>query len=268
MQRAFLILGLLASIGVGAFAFSSSSDATRVELPREANASKTHHTTPSELSVPLLVYHHIRATKPYPKSTWSYKMSVSPSIFEAQMKWLQGRGYTTITLDQLVQMREGSALALAKPVVITFDDNHRSQYEIAFPILRQNGQLAVFYLITNRLQNTSFITEDEVLEMVASGMDIQSHSDSHSMLTNLSASRLATELSDSRRVLEELTGKPVQHIAYPLTAHNQRVRDAAKAAGYVTGTIMDPRKSRMKDNLLRLPRIMMTDDTNLEKVLP
>jgi hypothetical protein len=60
----------------------------------------------------------------------------------------------------------------------------------------------------------------------------------------------------------------VRSVAYPSTAHNKTVRDAAKAADYTTGTIMDPRAATAKDDLFKLPRIMMRDDTKLAKVLP
>jgi len=218
--------------------------------------------------IPILVYHHIRETKPYPKSTWSYKMSVSPDVFRAQMQWLLEHGYTTITLDTLTDIFSGKIQGPTKPVVITFDDNQRSQYEIAFPLLKANYQIAVFYLITNRLQNSSFILEDEVRAMSEVGMDIQSHSITHSILTNLSSEAQIRELTESRLALEQITSKPVRHIAYPLTAHNQKLRDRTKDAGYTTGTIMDPRTATIEDDFFKLPRIMMTDDTVLERVLP
>jgi len=218
--------------------------------------------------IPVLVYHHIRVTKPYPKSTWSYKMSVSPDVFRKQMEWIRDKGYTTVTLDEFVAIRSGQMESPVKPIVLTFDDNQRTQYEIAYPILREMNMKGVFYLITNRLKNTAFIVEDEVRQMAEAGMDIQSHSVSHPILTNLSTARLTVELSESRKALEALLGRPVRHIAYPLTAHNQRIRDAAKSAGYTTGTIMDPRQALRTDDPYKIPRIMMTDDTNLAKVLP
>jgi peptidoglycan/xylan/chitin deacetylase (PgdA/CDA1 family) len=223
---------------------------------------------PYESPIPILVYHHIRVTKPYPKATWSYKMSVSPTVFEKQMQWLKDKGYTTITLDEYVALRSGAKKAVAKPVVITFDDNNRSQYELAYPVLARNGQTAVFYLITNRLKNPGFLTEDEIRAMSAGGMDIQSHSVTHAIMTNLAAKRLEQELADSKKTLQALVSTPVRHLAYPLTAHNQRIRAAAAAAGYVTATIMDPRNAKMSDDAMKLPRIMMTDDTVLSKVLP
>lgn len=225
-------------------------------------------TPPENVKIPILVYHHIRDTKPYSKSTWSYKMSVSPSVFDTQMQWIQDHSYTTITLDEAAEMLTGKTQGPPKPIVITFDDNNRTQYTRAFPILKSRGQVGVFYFVTNRLSNKSFIVSDEVKEMSAAGMDIQSHTISHATMTALSLLKLDKELTESRKTLEDITGKPVRHLAYPSTAQNKTVREHAAQASYVTGTIMDPRPATPSDDLLRLPRIMMTDETNLAKVLP
>jgi peptidoglycan/xylan/chitin deacetylase (PgdA/CDA1 family) len=218
--------------------------------------------------IPILVYHHIRDTSPYPHTTWSYKMSVSPQIFDDQMRWISENNYVTIDLDTAVDILQGKQEGPKKPVIITFDDNNRTQFTIAFPILQKYGLIATFYLVTNRLENPSFILADEALAMSEAGMSIQSHTVSHATLTALSDDALEQQLADSRRVLEALIGKPVRHIAYPSTAQNQRVRNHAQKAEYVTGTIMDPRLARPTDDLWKLPRIMMTDKTVMESVLP
>lgn len=218
--------------------------------------------------IPILVYHHIRATKSYPVSTWSYKMSVSPDVFKKQLKWIYDRGYTTISLDTYASIMKGEIAGPTKPIVITFDDNHVVQYSIAFSELKKNNQMAVFYLVTNRMKTKGFVSEAQVKEMSDAGMDIQSHTIDHATMTNLSLKRLDQELLESKATLEVLTGKPVRHIAYPSTASNKTVRERAAKAGYVTGSIMDPRWATQKDDFFRLPRIMMIDTTNLEKVLP
>ena len=218
--------------------------------------------------IPILVYHHIRNAKPYPKSTWSFKMSVSPDVFRRQLQWIQDHGYTTVTLDKAAAMLAGTESGPEKPIVITFDDNNRTQYTIAYPELLNRHMTGVFYIVTNRLKNRSFIVEEEVKKMSDDGMDIQSHTITHSTLTALSLKKLDQELQESRATLEALTGKSVRHVAYPSTAQNKTVREHTASAGYVTGTIMDPRIATPKDDLFKLPRIMMTDDTDLKRTLP
>jgi peptidoglycan/xylan/chitin deacetylase (PgdA/CDA1 family) len=195
-------------------------------------------------------------------------MSVSPAVFDTQMQWIADHGYTTVTMDTAADILAGKRNDIAKPVVITFDDNNLTQYTLALPILEKYHQIAVFYLVTNRLANAGVIDAERAKDLHRRGMDVESHSVTHSTLTALSLKRLDQELVESKKTLEALLGKTVSHIAYPSTAHNKTVRAHAAAAGYVTGTIMDPRPAKGTDDLFKLPRIMMTDETRLERVLP
>ena len=195
-------------------------------------------------------------------------MTVTRETFEKHMQWLADKNYTTMTLDELTAAIRGEAVMPAKPVVITFDDNNPTQYEVAVPIMEKHGQKAVFYLIAKYLDSPHMLNRERALALQAKGHEIQSHSMTHRALPGLNDEELAWELTESKRVLEELTGKTIRHFCYPGTAHNQRVRDAVKAAGYETATIMDPVWMDQSHEWLRWPRMMMTDDTNLEKTLP
>jgi peptidoglycan/xylan/chitin deacetylase (PgdA/CDA1 family) len=245
---------------------------TKVMSSRPAvSSSSSSSVTPVPLTqykIPILVYHHVRPQQGWAKSTWSWKMTVTPETFEKQMKWLTEHHYTGVDLDTFVQIVRGEIQGPVKPVVITFDDNNLNAYDAGLPILKKYNQKAVFYIITNKLKNKDTIDEERIRNLVAEGMSIQSHTVSHPVLTQVDNARLDAELLESKKTLEALMGKPVLHLAYPGTTHNQRVRDRAKALGYVTATIMDPRPVTEKDDFMKLPRIMMTDDTNLEKVLP
>ena len=75
-------------------------------------------------------------------------------------------------------------------------------------------------------------------------------------------------LTESKRLLEELLGNHAQHVAYPLTSHNQHVRTSVQSTGYDTGTIMDPRRATFETDRYKIPRILITDDTNLSQYLP
>ena len=222
---------------------------------------------PDPTTIPVLVYHHVRQQEGWPKSTWSWKLTVSPNKFNEQLEYLSQNGYTTISMAQLVEILDG-ATPPPKPVVITFDDNNLNQYTNAFPSLQKYGHNAVFYLITNRLENNNYVNADRAKEMYAAGMDIQSHTHTHSNMTTLSAEQIAFELNESKRILEELLGNSISHVAYPLTAHNEHVRNNVELSGYDTGTVMDPRRATLEVNRFKIPRILITDDTNLSKYLP
>ncbi len=245
----------------------SSASSASFASSASSNTSTINKQT-SRFAIPLLVYHHIRPTTGYDKATWSWKMSVSPKVFDVQMQWLDDHQYTPITLDTFVKIARREMQGPVKPIVITFDDSHSSQYDVAFPVLKKHGFTTVFYVITKTLDVAGALSRVQVQEMSAAGMDMESHTAKHQVLTKLPQNEMDWELAESKRVLEGLTGKPVRHIAYPATTQNALVRERTSAAGYVTGTLMDPRRATEKDDLLRIPRIMMTDDTDLKKILP
>lgn len=195
-------------------------------------------------------------------------MTVTPETFERHMRWLVDKGYTTMTLDELTAAIRGETWMPEKPVVITFDDNNLSQYDVAAPIMDSKGQKGVFFLIAKYLDSPSVVNRERALDLQSRGHQIASHTMTHRALPGLNDEETRWELEESKRVFEELTGKTVKDVSYPGTAHNQRVRDATKAAGYETATIMDPRNMNETHDWMKWPRIMMTDDTNLEKTLP
>ena len=84
--------------------------------------------TPSTLfaartyQVPVLMYHDINEDK-------KDEYSVSPIVFEHQMKWLKFKGFNAIPITEIHNAKE-------KDIVITFDDGYKSFKEYAFPILQ------------------------------------------------------------------------------------------------------------------------------------
>ena len=70
-------------------------------------------------------------------------------------------------------------------------------------------------------------------------MSFGSHGHSHLTLVRLSPERLKRELEDSKKILEDIIGRPVTLISYPFGRYNRRVLDAAALAGYEQGLTMD-----------------------------
>jgi peptidoglycan/xylan/chitin deacetylase (PgdA/CDA1 family) len=64
------------------------------------------------------------------------------------------------------------------------------------------------------------------------GVQIGSHGVAHAHLTRLSDDELHRELTESKHQIEEELGRPCPDIAYPFGEHDERVRAAARAAGY------------------------------------
>jgi peptidoglycan/xylan/chitin deacetylase (PgdA/CDA1 family) len=91
-------------------------------------------------AIPVLMYHHV---SPNPGL-----VTVSPNIFEQQMRWLHRRGYHSLTATQFVDFLQGKAFP-AKSVLITFDDGYLDNYVHAYPILQHYQMHAVLFIVTS-----------------------------------------------------------------------------------------------------------------------
>ncbi|MCK7513604.1 MAG: hypothetical protein MZV70_62665 [Desulfobacterales bacterium] len=67
------------------------------------------------------------------------KMSVSPSVFAAQLDYLARNGYRVLRLDELADFLEGRQALPQKAVAITIDDGYASTYQHAFPLPRSTA---------------------------------------------------------------------------------------------------------------------------------
>ena len=90
--------------------------------------------------------------------------------------------------------------------------------ENAAPVLREYGWPAVLNVMTDNISTSGHplaLTPDMVRELIDDGWEIDSHSASHPLLTQVSADRLRYELVESRRVLQKDFGVPADFFCYP-----------------------------------------------------
>ncbi len=132
------------------------------------------------LYVPILLYHHL-SDEMAPSST-----VISTASFERQMSILFENGYESITFEQLYSYVVSGTPLPEKPVVITFDDGYMSNYQYAFPVLKQYGFKATVFVIGSSIGRSEYKNTGipiiphfgaaEIEQMVASGLiTIHSH---------------------------------------------------------------------------------------------
>src|SRR5205085_6242065 len=137
---------------------------------------------------------------------------VTPKAFAQQMAYLVSGGYTTVTLDDVIQaVLTGKALP-QRPVVLTFDDGYEDFYTAAFPVLEQDGLKATSFIITGRVGMSDYLTWDQMKAMQASGLvQFESHTVHHVDMSQISLVRAQKELTDSKVALEEHLGVVVRY---------------------------------------------------------
>jgi peptidoglycan/xylan/chitin deacetylase (PgdA/CDA1 family) len=196
---------------------------TEIPLPSAtptSTATPTPEPTPTAkgftLRVPIFMYHYL-SVPPAGADAVRQDLSVSPDQFEAQLAYLRQEGYETISLDQLSHALSQQATLPPKPIIFTFDDGYRDQYEQAFPLLRKYGYTATFFIFTQPIDenNVDYLSWDMVKEMHQAGMEFGSHSYRHPDLRGRDVDFLVYEIVGSKEAIEERIGEPVRFFCYP-----------------------------------------------------
>lgn len=135
-----------------------------------------------------LAYHEVqRDVRDFPDP-----FAVDASALVKQFEWLRGNGYTPVSLDAIINARNGGKPLPAKAVLLSFDDAYRSFYTRVYPLLREYRYPALVGIVgkwsdTGRGEpvpaadkaatpDSLFATWPQLREMAASGLvEMASH---------------------------------------------------------------------------------------------
>jgi peptidoglycan/xylan/chitin deacetylase (PgdA/CDA1 family) len=118
-------------------------------------------------------------------------------------------------------------------IEITFDDGHASNWQIAAPLLQENSRIATFFVTAGWIgKRDGFMQWSQLSNLILQGHKIQSHGLTHRFLTQLNGAELATELRDSKTMLEDHLQQEMSEISLPGGRYNERVLEMCAEAGY------------------------------------
>lgn len=172
----------------------------------------------------VFLYHSVREK---PLDADSGGMCVRPDEFEHQLDFLSVSKSTSVFADELdsLDFNRGTYFAL------TFDDGYDDNYYVVFPLLKKYGLKATVFVVGELIGTPNYLTAEQIKEMSDSGfVSIQSHTMSHLPLGSkgLTPEETDYELGESKRLLEELTGRPVTALAYPNASFDEETARAAE----------------------------------------
>jgi peptidoglycan/xylan/chitin deacetylase (PgdA/CDA1 family) len=206
--------------------------------------------------VVVLCYHAL-------SERWPASFSTTPDRFEAQLSLLKRRGYRGITFQEAARGPDAE-----RAVAITFDDAFRSVLDLGRPILDRLGMPGTVFvptalaggqepmswdgvehwLASEHADELLPMSWDDLRELAGAGWEIGSHTRTHPRLTLVDDGRLADELVGSREDCERELAAPCRSLAYTYGDPDQRVVDAARAAGYAAAaTLPGPQLPRSPD---------------------
>lgn len=200
--------------------------ATPVPLPTPDGVDRV-------LPVPILMYHYLSAP-PANASAVRRDLSVSPERFRGHLQALRAAGYETISLRELLLALQTGYPLPPRPIIITFDDGYRDNYTQAFPILKQEGMRATFFVVTRTLDDRrpEYLSWGMVMEMHQAGMEFGSHSYEHVALAGQPDAYLVYQLLGSREALEARLNEPVRFFCYPAGSYDARTMQVLHDAHY------------------------------------
>lgn len=221
-----------------------------VESEEEKNSFNGIPVINDNRGVPIICYHSI-VKDPSQKGP----ISIPEEKFRQHLQTIKDSGYTTLTIAELNDYLFKDEPIPEKSVVITFDDGYRDNYTNVFPILKEFHMKATIFVISSHLDGVTSMTPNEVKEMSDYGIDIESHTVSHTKLSTLSYEDQLKELKDSKEAIERIIGKPIISIAYPEGKFNEDTKKAILEAGYLMGFTIERGYADRSDNATELNRI-------------
>lgn len=248
-----------------------------------------------EVVLPVLMLHHIDEKS---NNAWV----ITPETLEKDLNIIREAGYQPVSMSELVDyVYHGKALP-DKPMCITFDDGYLSNYEIAYPMLKQYQMKATIFSIGKTIGYRTYGDTDipitphfsykQAVEMMNSGwIEVQSHTynmhqspkleTQHPVRETIAQLEGESDSSYANAVKEDLTyyqeeyqnytGRTLFALAYPKGKCSELTEQIVHELGYqITFTINSHHKNILVQNqpetLYQLGRLNVSEDITEEEL--
>lgn len=220
-------------------------------------------------AVPVLSYHEVTSLE-----SGASRFATSLETFEAQLRWLSKNGYESLAaIEWANAIRQGRPVP-EKSVVITFDDAYVDFADHAWPALRRNGFYATLFVPAQFIgkapawrgapKGQRLLDYTALRTLSDDGCEIGSHAMSHRPLSTLGPEDMLEEAFESKKILEDFVGQPVETVAYPFGDSDTAVRSAFLMAGYRGGFAAAGGMSTLDDDPMSVARIEVRGDWDVE----
>ena len=168
------------------------------------------------------------------------------------------KGITVISMQDFLAWKRGEKNIPPRSAVVTFDDGWKSQYEVAWPIMKKYGYPFTLFIYTEGVRGGALgggeaITWEQLADLRDNGVDIQAHSATHQdlreghtvMVIEPGGKRTKKKLTGAdyekwiqnevvgcKELLEQRLGIKVNCFAVPFGNYNEHVKELARNAGY------------------------------------
>ena len=152
---------------------------------------------------------------------------ISPARFEHQLRWLS-RWHRVAPLDETLCAAPRRRLA-----AITFDDGYRDNLTVALPLLEKFQLPMTLFVTAGFIGRAEYLAREELREISRHPLvTIGAHGLWHRHFNRLTSDEARYELTESRRLLASITGKPVDLLAWPYGECNAELELLSAECGY------------------------------------
>lgn len=217
--------------------------------------------------MPIIMYHRVVDS---PDEVGVHGTYVTKELFKKHMQLLKDNGYRTVTFKELAEdhlltkrFDKGN-----KFVVLTFDDGYEDNYRVMFPILKEFGAKAVIFLLSESKYNEwdvnnphnpekrfDLMSEEQVKEMAAYGVEFGVHTKTHPYLSSLPIEEAREQIVQCKQKLEQTYGQPFITFAYPYGDLNDEVKSEVRKAGFTFAVSTDSGEINVDSDLFQIRRI-------------
>jgi poly-beta-1,6-N-acetyl-D-glucosamine N-deacetylase len=209
--------------------------------------------------IPVIMYHDLVAERTK-ESLW-YDCSLAE--FEAQMEAIDLEGFKVISLDDLYEHLTTGKRVPEKSIVLTFDDNYQSFYDLAWPVIKKyNYPVAMFVhtafvgVKTGR-PKMDYVTLQELSR--SSLFTVGGHTINHYLdLKDRSITEQKNELELSKSELEIQLDIKVDYLAYPNGSNGDDTQILAQGAGYKMAFTIENSPAEESPNIYAVGRYVHT----------
>lgn len=207
--------------------------------------------------IPIIMYHSVRPAAPP-----GNRLVVSPETFQRQMRFLKEHRYNVLPLESVADLLKEKKKIPPKTLAITFDDGYKDNYIYAFPVLKKYNLPAAVFVIIEEVGRHDRLSWDEIKEMQNTGIiTLGSHAVGPEPLVNIKSERdLKSQISDSKKILEQKLGSRVNAFSYPEGRFNGRIRQSVIDAGYKFAVATNPGKKFPNDDIFALKRLRISEN--------
>jgi len=169
----------------------------------------------------VLMYHSISA------NGHRDALTVPVEVLEEQFRYLREEGYSSILLSELISYHDQGKPLPSNPVLISFDDGFKDNYELAYPLAKKYGLKINLFLVPSfiwkgRYQEKPCLQPEDLEAMDPDLVEVGLHSYDHQSYNSLVPWGIGVDIERSISAMEGWGIRFQPCLAYPYGAFPRR----------------------------------------------